>query len=93
MAKWFTDGLEFDQTGEAVRLGQNVNPRFGGRRIGPYVILAKPKGASGPFTLEVTVETELICRDAAGKPVDVSEAHTIQEKFSSVTVRPYKESK
>jgi hypothetical protein len=93
MAKWLTDGLEFAETGDAGRIGQNVNPRFGGRRLGPYVILAKPKGASGPFTLEVTVETELICRDAAGKPVDVSEAHTIQEKFSSVTVRPYKESK
>ena len=93
MAQWLTGGLKFDQTGDAMRIGQNVNPRFGGRRIGPYVILAKPKGASGPFTLEVTVETELICQDAAGKPVDVSEAHTIQEKFASVSVRPYQESK
>jgi hypothetical protein len=93
LAKWLTDGLEFAETGDAVRIGQNVNPRFGGRRIGPYVILAKPKGASGPFTLEVTVETELICRNAAGKDVDVSKAHTIQEKFSSVTVRPYKETR
>ena len=92
MAKWLTDGLEFAETGDAGRIGQNVNPRFGGRRLGPYVILAKPKGASGPFTLEVTVETELICRDAAGKPVEVSEAQTIQEKFSSVTVKPYQES-
>jgi hypothetical protein len=93
MAKWLTDGLEFAETGDALRLGQNVNPRFGGRRLGPYVILAKPKGASGPFTLEVTVETELICRNAAGKDVDVSKAHTIQEKFSSVSVRPYKETR
>lgn len=93
LAKWLTGGLEFAETGDAVRIGQNVNPRFGGRRIGPYVILAKPKGASGPFTLEVTVETELICRNAAGKDVDVSKAHTIQEKFSSVTVRPYKETR
>jgi hypothetical protein len=91
MAKWLTGGLEFAETGDAVRIGQNVNPRFGGLRIGPYVILAKPKGASGPFTLEVTVETELICRNAAGKEVDVSQAQVIQEKFSSVTVRPYQE--
>lgn len=90
LAKWLTGGLDFDQTGDAVRLGQNVNPRFGGRRIGPYVILAKPKGASGPFSLEVTVETEYICRDKAGKPVEVFEASTIQEKFASVTVKPYK---
>ena len=81
------------ETGDAVRIGQNVNPRFGGLRVGPYVILAKPKGASGPFTLEVTVNTDLICLNAAGKPVDVSKAQTIQEKFSSVTVKPYQESK
>lgn len=91
LAKWLTGGLDFDETGDALRIGQNVNPRFGGRRIGPYVILAKPKGASGPFTLEVSVETELICRNAAGKDVDLSEAQTIQEKFSSVSVRPYKQ--
>lgn len=93
MAKWLTDGLEFAENGDAVRIGQNVNPRFGGLRVGPYVILAKPKGAPGPFTLEVTVETELICRNAAGKAVDVSQAQVIQEKFSSVTVRPYKETR
>jgi len=92
IAKWLTGGLEFDQTGDAVRIGQNVNPRFGGLRVGPYVILAKPKGAAGSFSLEVTVETELICRDAAGKPVEVSEAQTIQEKFSSVSVKPHQES-
>ena len=91
IAKWLNDGLEFDETGTAGRIGQNVNPRFGGRRIGPYVILAKPKGAAGPFTLEVTVETELICQNAAGKAVDVSKAQVIQEKFASVSVRPYKE--
>ena len=93
LAKWLTDGLEFAETGEAVRIGQNVNPRFGGRRIGPYVILAKPKGASGPFTLELTIETELRCRNAAGKAVDVSQAQVIQENFASVTARPYKETR
>jgi hypothetical protein len=93
LAQWLTGGLEFDQTGDAIRIGQNVNPRFGGRRIGPYVILAKPKGAAGPFTLEVTVETELVCRNAAGKAVDVSKAQTIQETISAVTVRPYKETR
>jgi hypothetical protein len=93
MAKWLTDGLEFAETGDAGRIGQNVNPRFGGRRIGPYVILAKPRGASGPFSLEVTVETELRCSNAAGKDVDVSQAHTIQEQFSSVSVRPYRKTR
>jgi hypothetical protein len=93
MAKWLTDGLEFAETGDALRIGQNVNPLFGGRRIGPYVIQAKPKGAPAPFTLEVTIKTELICRNAAGKAVDISQAQVIQEKFSSVKVRPYQEAR
>lgn len=93
LAQWLTGGLDFDQTGDAIRIGQNVNPRFGGRRVGPYVILAKPKGAAGPFTLEVTVDTDLICLNAAGKPVDVPKAQTIREKFASVTVKPYQESR
>jgi hypothetical protein len=93
LAKWLTGGLDFDETGDAVRIGQNVNPRFGGLRVGPYVILAKPKAAAGPFTLEVTVETEIISLNKAGKPVEVSQAQTIKEKFSSVTVKPYQESK
>jgi hypothetical protein len=93
LAKWLTGGLEFAETGDAIRIGQNVNPRFGGRRVGPYVILAKPKGAAGPFTLEVTVETRLACRNAAGKAVDISKATDIQEKFASVTVRPCQETR
>jgi hypothetical protein len=93
LAQWLTGGLDFAETGDASRLGQNVNPRFGGRRVGPYVILAKPKGAAGPFTFEVTVATELICRDAAGKDVDVSKAQDIREKLASVSIRPCQESK
>jgi hypothetical protein len=91
LAQWLTGSLDFDETGDAVRIGQNVNPRFGGLRIGPYTILARPKGAAGPFTLEVNVDTELICLDKAGKPVEVDQAVTIKEKFASVTVKPYKE--
>lgn len=93
MAQWLTSSLDFDETGDAIRIGQNVNPRFGGLRVGPYTILARPKGAAGLFTFEVTVETELICLDKTRKPVDVSEAVTIKEKFASVTVKPYRESK
>jgi hypothetical protein len=90
MDKFINDGLEFNDSGSAMRIGQNVNPRFGGRRVGPYVIMAKPKGTSGSFTLEVTVETELICQDDSGNTVDVSEAQIIKEKFSAISIRPYK---
>jgi len=93
LAKWLADSLEFDAQGDAIRIGQNVNPHLGGQRLGPYVILARPKGAAGPFTLEVTVETKLICKDANGKIVDVPQARTIRERFSSISVRQYQSGK
>lgn len=90
IAKWLTGSLDFDDSGDALRIGDNVMPQFGGRRVGPYVILAKPKGASGPCTLEVTVETDMICKNKSGKVVDCAKARTMEEKFCSVTVKPCK---
>ena len=91
IAAWVANGLDLDETGDAMRIGQNVNPNLGGLRVGPYVILAKPKGAAGPFTLEITVETEMNCLDDAGKTVELEKATTIVETFSALTVRPYTE--
>jgi hypothetical protein len=91
LATWISNSLDIDETGDATRIGQTVNPRLGGMRIGPYVILAKPKGAGGAFTFELTVETEIIGRSAAGKIVDIAKASTITEKLQSVSIRPYKE--
>jgi hypothetical protein len=91
IAKRLAEGLDLDETGSATRIGQNANAHLGGTRVGPYVLWAKPKGAEGPFTLEVTIETEMLCRNAAGKPVDIAKARDIRETFSSITIRPYKE--
>ncbi|MDR3570503.1 MAG: hypothetical protein P4L43_20965 [Syntrophobacteraceae bacterium] len=92
IATWLTASLDFDDTGDAVRIGENVMPQFGGQRIGPYVILAKPKGASGPFTMEVTVETEMVCKNKSGQVVDdCSKAGAMEQNFTSVTVKPHKE--
>ena len=88
VAEWIAGALELDETGDAVRIGQNINPHLGGMRVGPYVLSAKPKGAPGPFTLEVTVETKLVCLDAAGKATDIGKARRIREEFESVVVRP-----
>ncbi len=90
IARWLTGNLDFDNSGDALRIGDNVMPQFGGRRVGPYVILAKPKGASGPFTMEVTVETDTICKDESGKVIDCAKARTMEEKFCSITVKPCK---
>lgn len=92
IAAWVAGGLDLDESGDAMRIGQNVNPNLGGLRVGPYVILAKPRGASGPFTLEVTVETELNCMDDNGNSVELEKAASIEEIFSSITVRPVSES-
>ena len=67
IAAWVVNGLDLDESGYAMRIGLNVNPNLGGLRVGPYTILAKPKGVRGPFTLEVTVETECNGLDDAGK--------------------------
>jgi hypothetical protein len=91
MVKWLNDTLDLDTVGDATRIGQNVNPRLGGTRIGPYTILAKPKGAPEPYIFEVTIETTQSFRDAKGKSVDVSKAHSVEEKFESISIRPYKE--
>ena len=92
IAAWVAGGLDLDESGSAMRIGQNVNPNLGGLRVGPYIILAKPKGAPGPFTLEVTVETEMDCKDDKGNTVDLEKATTIIEKFISITIRPISES-
>ena len=71
-----------------MRIGQNVNPHLGGTRLGPYTVLAKPKGSTGPFVFEVTVTTEAEPLDGAGKPVPLAKARSIKEKFVSVALAP-----
>ncbi len=89
LEKYLLQSLDFSDSGFANRIGQNVNPRFGGRRIGPYILQAKPKGRKGDFIFEVTVETEYIMKDAKGKLTeDISQAYDIQEKLISVEIKP-----
>ncbi|THB71717.1 MAG: hypothetical protein D6E12_00820 [Desulfovibrio sp.] len=91
VAQWVAQGLELNESGFAMRIGQEVNPNLGGMRVGPYMILAKPKDSEGPFTLELTIETHMECLDESGNPVDIDKAVTINETFKSLTVRPFLE--
>ena len=84
---WLLGALELDELGSANRIGNNVNPRLGGLRVGPYVVLAKPKGAPGDFTLELTFNTEISCLNAAGKPTDLDKAHKVTEQLIDVQIR------
>ena len=41
--------FDIAESGWAHRIGQQVNEKFGGRRLGPYSIKAKPKGQEGDY--------------------------------------------
>jgi len=83
--------FELEKSGDANRIGNNVNPRLGGTRLGPYCVNAKPKGAKGKNTFKVCINTEYQFRDQAGKPCKLEQAYSVKEKFSSVEIKPIKE--
>jgi hypothetical protein len=89
--KYLFDTLELERSGDANRIGNNVNPRLGGTRLGPYCINAKPKGAKGKNTFNVCINTEYQFRNHAGNPCELSEAYSVNEKFISVEIKPIKE--
>lgn len=86
--RYLFKSLDIHWTGSAGRIGQSVNPRFGGRRIGPYRVAAKPKGTEGDFTLELIVHTKRILTDAEGEPTDLANAEQIREEFVCVEIKP-----
>ncbi|WP_163839528.1 hypothetical protein [Pseudoxanthomonas sacheonensis] len=86
-----TGSLELQQSGWASRIGNEVNPQLGGTRVGPYCLLAKPKSASGPYTLEVCINTEQIWLDSHGKKSTLGQASRVEERFVSVEIKPWRE--
>lgn len=84
----FVEGaLELAPGGSASRIGNAVNPRLGGRRVGPYHILARPKGTEGSFTFELIFHTEIVYLDERGEAVGLPEAVAIRERFESLEIR------
>ena len=80
--------LEIAPSGFATRIGNDVNPKFGGRRIGPYIVKAKPKGIEGPYSMELIIHTQHIFLDSEGFETDVKNANEIREKFMYIEYRP-----
>jgi hypothetical protein len=80
--------LDFEKSGDANRIGNNVNPRLGGTRLGPYCVPAKPKGKTGRNTMIVCIITEYIFRDKAGKICKLEQAYSVNEKFISLDIKP-----
>jgi hypothetical protein len=89
--KYLFATLELTKSGNANRIGNNVNPRLGGTRLGPYCIYARVKGAMGKNTLEVCINTAYHFLDKAGKPCELEQAYSVEEEFVSAEIRPAKE--
>ncbi|MBK8325289.1 MAG: hypothetical protein IPL06_22155 [Betaproteobacteria bacterium] len=87
---WAALGQSFDlaKSGWANRIGTPVNAELGGRRIGPYCLAAKPKGAPGPNSWEICFNTEAKYSDARGLPALLENAKSVEETFASVEIKP-----
>ena len=80
--------FEIWPAGSATRIGWADNHNLAGTRHGPYSLMAKPKGARGPFVYEIEIETRTKFFDSSGKVVDPSEATTIKEEITAFKIRP-----
>jgi len=81
------ENFDIAESGWASRIGQQVNGKFGGKRIGPYNIKAKPKDDQGEYTFELIFHTEKIFLDKNGAPTDLINANIIRENFKSLEIK------
>lgn len=80
--------FEIEPSGSANRIGIRVNPLLGGKRVGPYHILAKLKFGECGQSREIVVHTEHRFRDKAGNPTNVENAVAVEEELLKVEVVP-----
>ena len=77
----------FASSGWANRIGNNVNPRFGGRRLGPYTISATAKDTSFNGAYEISFIPVVQYRDQRGRPTTLENAYMIKEILQSVDIK------
>lgn len=87
LAKFISEHLDVAEIGTAQRVGGRVNEELSGSRVAPYEFDAKPKGASGDFTLMLVIEAETSFLDANGKKVRVEKATKVQERLTGIRLR------
>jgi len=88
-AKFVLDTFDLDKSASAVTIGREINQKLAGYRIGPYTVLAKKKGVPGPYTMEVTIDTNVHFYDKKGHELDGPEnAKTVKEEFYAIEVNP-----
>jgi hypothetical protein len=83
--------LDMQESGMANRVGSNVNLHLGGKRVGPYCFLAKPKATPGPYTLEICFNTEHTWYDSRDRETTLDQASRVQERFVSIDIKPWKQ--
>jgi hypothetical protein len=81
---------DFDifRVGDARMITREENLKLNGRRIGPYMFYARPKGSSGPYTYEVRIDTQPIFYDRANHKVPMLGAFDVKEELTGISIRP-----
>jgi len=69
------------------RIGRQVNKKFGGKRLGPYHLKAKPKGQKGDYIFELIFHTEHIFLDKNGHATELTDAEVIKEELKSIEIK------
>ena len=77
----------FASSGWANRIGNNVNPRFGGRRLGPYTISATAKDTTLKRDYEISFVPNVQYRDQRGRPTTLENAYVIKEILQSIDIK------
>lgn len=75
--------------------------QFGGEKLGPYTVLAKPKGSASEWVFEITVQTTwtvydrngqvIALKDENGKMTGIFEPNAVrlEETFDRLTIKPW----
>lgn len=85
--KWFIDhNFRVDASGSANRIGNEVNPRLGGKRVGPYHIRAQSTAFKKLFWYNLTIHTDQRYLDADGNESTLQEAAQVEETFKSLEI-------
>jgi hypothetical protein len=87
LKEYLLSTLDIAPQGYACRIGSTVNAHLGGKRIGPYVLKAKPKGVIGDYTLELTFHTEKKYFDANDKVSNLALGVKVLEKLKWVEIK------
>lgn len=91
-ALWQALNASFDlaSSGGASMIGNNVNPRLGHRRVGPYCLQGKPKQQEAAPSLLFCFHTEYQWLDAKGRKTTLEQAYDVKERFVSLEITPLK---